>query len=1301
MKKKLSFILIAVLLCVTLCLTACQCKHDFVDGVCSKCGEADPNYQPPCDHQFVNGTCSECGQADADYAPTAISTVLTKANNTQVEVKAVVFAKTTEGYYVSDGTGNIFVKDTTNSVVVGDQVRLAGSFRIVDKCPQQFVSAFAKDGTGTPIAPTAKTLAEIAALDENVKTNYAGYYTVDGIVDVQNGITTLVSGANQIVINAKSNASAFADFAGKKVTVNVVVHSYSNQLWTVSFADKQKDIEIAPLLVADVKDAVFAYVAENMATEAFGELALVTTYEAEPDLVLTWSVAEGSEAIATVVDNQATIVAPTVDTAFALVLTLTSASNNTAENTASQTFNFTAKPIETIAIANLATANLAPAQNIFVEGTVIHKVIGTASKALVVADTANNYVRVDVADEVFESTNLGDQIKVLGKYNTLAGVYRIETISLEVTTAFTGEFAFDYSQLTAIEIATIEDYRAAINGMRNSGIKFFKITNPYMRLSSSAISSSAYIRFTTSAGSGRVDNTYMSINNDDLALAGYANWASSHEVPSNDVGTSKLFEGLTIYAFSSFIIDEYVSASYNAWQFSVVEDGMVVDYDKVLATEFTIPSEVDATQAGAIELIRTSAWVGEITWSASSDLIDVATGTWQAQQTTEIVVLTASFYIGETLTTREFVVTLNAGGVTYLTTTELLQRADGVIPAFTGTIVGFGTGTHDGVTSKAPQNGIFVSDGSTIVYLKGWTETTAGEIMLDTLYAYQGTTLAIGDVIKATTVVKAGDTVDLATATIEVIKAADVPAAEKMTWNPTTYQTINGKQTASDVFKAVEGTHGLIKVEATIDNPMYFATSTAYKFRLWFGDFSASYTALADIKLDNRIVSTKIESSELNIGAKWWEAFYAEGLVADPPKSFSNTNFPFVGTFWIAHIDTTSGFQMVTFLAPDFNLRAMTEGEKNQAAINKLLANVTSNQIVEEAGALALPESSLITWTAEGLPTGFELIGNTINYPAVASETTITVVANYTIDNTAKTASFTITFKPGSIVYATPTQIAALTDTTVVNVEGYVAGIAGYHKKADTTPYGLFIVDQGMLVCVNTFGGQLTASGGKVFAGETALNVGDLVRITAVTATGKALAASADTKAEVVSTGNNIAGDWFNPTDAVVIDSHADFVAYMATITDTMTPNYQVVKFAATETEKVYMGTSVKYCQFLYFADPTWDNVNAVGSHDNFKFALGYEKSGSPKLSQLAIMSSVLAHNLTEEWVLANTSTTSIVLGADGTAGTITTTGTLRYNDHPYNGNCYFVFEYENSGGYTLGSVIGAGFSLTPATAQA
>lgn len=51
-----------------------ECEHDYVDGTCTKCGEADPDYvAPECQHDYVDGTCTKCGEADPDYvAPSGL-----------------------------------------------------------------------------------------------------------------------------------------------------------------------------------------------------------------------------------------------------------------------------------------------------------------------------------------------------------------------------------------------------------------------------------------------------------------------------------------------------------------------------------------------------------------------------------------------------------------------------------------------------------------------------------------------------------------------------------------------------------------------------------------------------------------------------------------------------------------------------------------------------------------------------------------------------------------------------------------------------------------------------------------------------------------------------------------------------------------------------------------------------------------------------------------------------------------------------------------------------------------------------
>ncbi len=48
MKKRLILIVLAVVLVLALTLAACTepCEHDYQNGVCTKCGEKDPDYKP-------------------------------------------------------------------------------------------------------------------------------------------------------------------------------------------------------------------------------------------------------------------------------------------------------------------------------------------------------------------------------------------------------------------------------------------------------------------------------------------------------------------------------------------------------------------------------------------------------------------------------------------------------------------------------------------------------------------------------------------------------------------------------------------------------------------------------------------------------------------------------------------------------------------------------------------------------------------------------------------------------------------------------------------------------------------------------------------------------------------------------------------------------------------------------------------------------------------------------------------------------------------------------------------------------
>ncbi len=71
--------------------TVVECEHEYVDGVCTKCGEADPNYVPECEHEYVDGVCTKCGEADPNYNPeTGSLNVFAMALIAAMSVTAVV-----------------------------------------------------------------------------------------------------------------------------------------------------------------------------------------------------------------------------------------------------------------------------------------------------------------------------------------------------------------------------------------------------------------------------------------------------------------------------------------------------------------------------------------------------------------------------------------------------------------------------------------------------------------------------------------------------------------------------------------------------------------------------------------------------------------------------------------------------------------------------------------------------------------------------------------------------------------------------------------------------------------------------------------------------------------------------------------------------------------------------------------------------------------------------------------------------------------------------------------------------------
>ena len=66
----------------------CKDGHDFVDGVCTRCEEPDPDYDPCANgHDFKDGACTRCEEPDPDYVAPTDNKTITVGDKTYTSVE--------------------------------------------------------------------------------------------------------------------------------------------------------------------------------------------------------------------------------------------------------------------------------------------------------------------------------------------------------------------------------------------------------------------------------------------------------------------------------------------------------------------------------------------------------------------------------------------------------------------------------------------------------------------------------------------------------------------------------------------------------------------------------------------------------------------------------------------------------------------------------------------------------------------------------------------------------------------------------------------------------------------------------------------------------------------------------------------------------------------------------------------------------------------------------------------------------------------------------------------------------------
>ncbi|MBQ4587631.1 MAG: hypothetical protein IJB13_07595, partial [Clostridia bacterium] len=635
---------------------AATCEHS--DQISDKGAHADDDGNKLCDVcGYVLSTDDPTPPAPATVTP--ISTLLSEtANNTDVVVEGVVFAVTSEGYFINDGTGSIFVL-TQAAQAVGTKVKINANFRLRDGQPIVRGYEVLETVAGqTPITAVDATIASIVVLNKEARDSYGKFLHIEAIVAKDAvGRYVLSDGERQIIVSEESNDEALASFIGKKIYLDVITDASSSEGWFVSSVTAESDITLVPVVIEDVKAEIFAQVTEELKTNVYTSLELPLSNKVHPSVEFNWTVKSGT-AIA-ITDNVATVTEVAADEEVVLTLTISS-----YEQSAQQDFTVVVKVITAVELGQVGLIEDA------------EKVISTQGQVVsvygqhLVLHKNGNYIKVKAAGEY----KVGDEVTVVGTYGVITNGFKGITAEKVTVSSHTD---VDFSTLTHVILDSEDDFVNIVADYANQQVHFVKIVNPYINYSGSTSYSWIRISGDSSRTNGYKfpDEKTRNISLPLDSLKGqFADLEAELDPPKEAEGAEQR-PGYTFYGF-------FYSAGSETWQFVLAEENGVVR-DKAVLTEHEIissfaTSAVDAKENGNIALLRSGKYVEEITWTADVDgIIDTATGDYVACSEDKTIILTASYVIDGVTHTTDVELNFFAEGIVYKTVSEVIALGSG------------------------------------------------------------------------------------------------------------------------------------------------------------------------------------------------------------------------------------------------------------------------------------------------------------------------------------------------------------------------------------------------------------------------------------------------------------------------------------------------------------------------------------------------------------------------------------------------------------------------------------------------
>ncbi|MFU8785802.1 MAG: immunoglobulin-like domain-containing protein [Candidatus Izemoplasmataceae bacterium] len=401
-------------------------------------------------------------------APMSISDAIDVAAGKHVYVEGIVtyVVQANRGFFIYDGTGHLYIRDTdlvpSSGAVpynVGDVVKFVGARDNFAGIPQITAIKLHETTTNTFDMPTNQGLVSIESIGAG--THPAGtIVTITGVATtVVDGTFTnyrIVDGDHFVQVHHNTDNTVFADFDGQLVTVEVFVFQWAHANKFVGFFGTADDVSVGELSDEAKADLAVAAIDLGDLSAIFDNITLPTT--GLYDSTITWS--SSNE---TVISNTGVVTRQETEQTVTLTATVT-----VGVEVSTREFVVTVLDEEYVPTGMTVSQALEAEVGtiIYVEGIVTS--YSPFSKRIFIQDTDGTamYVNVQLSDHV----SIGDRVVLRGTLQNYTG-FGNDFLQLSSDTTLVMNYEGDHA-VTVITDATWTEIVDGHKAFENVGTRY-------------------------------------------------------------------------------------------------------------------------------------------------------------------------------------------------------------------------------------------------------------------------------------------------------------------------------------------------------------------------------------------------------------------------------------------------------------------------------------------------------------------------------------------------------------------------------------------------------------------------------------------------------------------------------------------------------------------------------------------------------------------------------------------------------------------------------------------------------------